>query len=118
MPGALKSGGWWDAGFPLSTGISLADWSSSSRAGTGTELDELEAGALIVPVSWGTAIGSECVGELRSLGGSTGTRVVTAAVAAMATTSLARASTFLVFLSLSLSKKVVLGTWLSSEELA
>ena len=104
MPGAVNSGGWWNAGLPLSTGVSLAVWSPSSSTGTGTELGELGAGSLAKPVS---TIGKS-VGELKSLGGSTGTRVVTAAKAAVATTSLARFSTFLAAFTLNLSKKGVL----------
>ena len=79
-------------------------------------LDELGAGSLVVLASWGSAVGSECVCDLRSLGGSTGTSVVTAAMAAVATTSLARVWVFLDFLSLDLLKKVFLDPWLSSVE--
>ena len=79
-------------------------------------LGELGAGSRVVPATRGSSTGSECDGELRSLGGSTGTRVVTAAMAAVATASLARDSTFLDFLSRNLSKNVFLEPRLSSGE--
>ena len=76
---------------------------------------ELGVGSSVIPATRGASTGSECDGELKSLGGSTGTRVVTAAETTVATASLARDSMVLDFLSFNLSQKEFFEPWLASE---